>query len=66
MQKLKNYTESLVLNKTIVIERRGKDRYDRELAYLFYNDENLNAKVVEKGYANYYFPEGKDILFQCF
>ncbi len=62
----KAYTESLVLNKTIVIERRGTDRYDRELAYLFDNDENLNAKIVEKGYANYYFPEGHDNYFGVF
>lgn len=62
----KAYTESLVLNKTIRIERRGKDRYDRELAYLFYNSENLNAKIVEKGYANYYFPDGHDNYFSVF
>lgn len=62
----KNYTSSLVMNRTIVIERRGKDKYDRELAYLFYNNENLNAKIVEKGYANAYFPEGKDNYYNIF
>jgi micrococcal nuclease len=62
----KNYTSSLVLNKTIKIERRGKDLYDRDLAYLFYNNENLNVKLVEVGYANYYFPEKKDGYYQLF
>jgi endonuclease YncB( thermonuclease family) len=62
----KAYTENLVLNKTIKIERRGKDLYGRDLAYLFYNDENLNVKLVEEGYANYYFPEGKDSYYSLF
>jgi micrococcal nuclease len=62
----KEYTSSLVMNKTIMIERRGTDRYDRELAYLFYNDEDLNSKVVEKGYANYYFPDGPDNYYSVF
>jgi len=64
----KNYTTILVMNKTIKIERRGTDRYDRELAYLYdiNTNENLNAKLVEKGYANYYFPEGKDSYFALF
>ncbi len=65
-QEAKDYTSSLVLNKTILIERRGKDRYNRELGYLFYDGENLNAKVVEKGYANYYFPDGQDNYYGLF
>ena len=56
----KNYTGDLVANKTLRIEKKGKDLYGRELAYLFYGNENLNSKIVEKGYANYYFPSGKD------
>jgi endonuclease YncB( thermonuclease family) len=62
----KNYTINLVMNKTIKIERKGKDLYDRDLAYLFYNDENLNAKLIEEGYANAYFPEGKDNYYPAF
>lgn len=62
----KDYTSGLVMNKTIKIERKGKDRYDRELAYLFYNGENINAKLVEVGYANAYFPEGKDNYYYKF
>lgn len=62
----KEYTESLVMNKTIRLERQGKDKYNRDLAYLFYNGENLNAKIVEKGYGNYYFPSGKDSYYNVF
>jgi len=62
----KKYTEELVMTKTILIERRGQDLYGRDLAYLFYNTENINAKLVEKGYANYYFPEGGDNYYNLF
>ncbi|MFH1503255.1 MAG: thermonuclease family protein, partial [Candidatus Diapherotrites archaeon] len=62
----KNYTESLVLNKTIKIEKRGKDLYNRDLAYLFYSNENINLALVKEGYANYYFPEGKDNYYSEF
>ncbi|MCX6750545.1 MAG: thermonuclease family protein [Candidatus Pacearchaeota archaeon] len=65
-QEAKNYTESLVLNKTIKIERRGYDLYDRELAYLFDGEENINKKIVGEGYANAYFPDGKDNYYNQF
>jgi micrococcal nuclease len=64
----KNYTASLIMNKTIKIERRGYDLYDRELAYLF--DEsgniNINLELIKAGYANAYFPEGKDNYYSQF
>lgn len=64
----KKYTESLVMNKTVKIERRGKDRYERELAYLFdiETGKNINAEIVRKGYANYYFPDGHDNYYNLF
>ncbi len=62
----KNYTEDLVLNKTLKIERKGKDLYDRDLAYLFYGRENINLALVEEGYANFYFPSGKDNYYNLF
>ena len=62
----KNYTEGLVMNKTLEVETKGKDRYGRELAYLFYNNENINKEIVREGYANPYFPEGKDNYYYQF
>jgi micrococcal nuclease len=64
----KEYTSNFVLNKTIKIERRGKDRYDRELAYLFDVDtgKNINAEIVREGYANYYFPDVHDNYYNLF
>jgi len=58
----KEFLESFVLNKTILLEY-GKNRYDkygRTLAYLYINSENVNLKLVENGFANYYFYDGRD------
>lgn len=62
----KNFLESLVMNKSIGIKREGKDRYNRELAYLFYEDKNLNLEIVKNGFANHYFPSGKDRYYERF
>jgi micrococcal nuclease len=64
----KNYTSGLVMNKTIKIERKGKDLYDRDLAYLFdeSGEKNINLELIKAGYANAYFPEGKDNYYNLF
>jgi len=61
-QEAKNFLENLVLNKTIGLEagREDKDKYQRELRYVFLNGENINVKLIEQGFANSYFPSGKD------
>lgn len=41
-------------NNTISIELHGKDKYDRWLGYLFYNNELLNEKILSQGLANLY------------
>lgn len=64
----KELLESLILNKTVKLEF-GKDKYDRYeriLAYVFLNRENINKKLVEVGFANFYFPSGKDIYYNDF
>jgi hypothetical protein len=37
--------------------------YDRELVYLYDGEKNINKEIVREGYANYYFPEGRDAHF---
>jgi endonuclease YncB( thermonuclease family) len=56
----KNFTSNLVMNKSLTVESKGKDLYDRELAYLYNEDKNINLEIIRAGYAGYYFPEGKD------
>jgi micrococcal nuclease len=63
----KEFLEGKVMNKTIYIERKGKDRYYRDLGYLFlFSGENINSEIVKEGYANYYFPSGKDNYYDEF
>ena len=64
----KDFLEKEILNKTVRLEygKDKKDKYNRGLAYAFLNGENINLKIVENGFANYYFPSGKDIYYNDF
>jgi len=58
----KEFLESEVLGRALIIERHGQDKYYRDLAYLFdfESGENINLEIVREGYGNYYFPSGKN------
>ena len=62
------FLEELVMNKSIVLRSTGKDRYYRELGYLFdvESRKNINLEIVKNGYANFYFPSGKDEYYDEF
>ncbi len=64
----KEFLESEILNKTVRLEfgKERKDRYNRTLAYIFLGNKNINLEIVENGFANYYFPSGKDIYYDDF
>ncbi len=62
----KKFLEEKTINQTIIVEKTKKDRYDRELAYFYLGKANINEEIVNKGYANYYFPEGKDRYYSTF
>lgn len=62
------FLEQEVWNKKVRLEY-GKDKtdlYGRELAYLISEGQNINLKLVEQGFANYYFPSGKDMYYNEF
>ena len=64
----KEFLEELILNKTVKLEfgREKYDKYKRILAYVFISNENINLKLVEEGFANFYFPSGKDFYYNDF
>ena len=66
--KAKIFLEDKALNKTLEIENKGKDLYNRDLGYLYEinSEKSINLEIVENGYANYYFPEGKDVYYDDF
>ena len=67
-EEAKSFLESRVLNKTVEMKFGNEkyDRYDRILAYVFLNEKNVNLELVEKGFANFYFPSGKDFYYNDF
>ena len=64
----KEFLEDLVLNKTVRLEfgKEKEDRYKRTLAYLYYENKNINLELVKEGYANIYFPSGRDSHYNQF
>ena len=46
-------------NKTLKLEDFGKDKYQRTLGYVYYNNQLINKEILEKGLANLYY-YGKD------
>ncbi len=64
----KEFLEKELLNKSVVL-RFGKEKadlYNRTLAYVFVEKENINQKIISKGFANAYFPSGKDAYSESF
>ncbi len=62
------FLEDLVLNRDVGIKygKEKQDKYGRELVYVFIGVQNVNLKLVEEGFANYYFPSGKDEYYNEF
>ena len=64
----KEFLEGVVLNKTAMLKfgKEKQDRYNRTLAYVFVENKNLNLELIRNGFANFYFPSGKDIYYEDF
>jgi micrococcal nuclease len=62
----KEFLENLILEKEITIESFGTDLYKRTLAYVFLGSKNINLEIVKNGFANPYFPEGKQKYYSEF
>lgn len=64
----KNFLEEYISNETIQLEYGDEkfDKYNRILAYIHFNEENINLKIVEEGFATPYFPSGKDVHYYEF
>ncbi len=62
---MSNYSLSLskeLENKSVFIFYKKKDKYGRILAYLFYEGENFNKKLLQSGLAHLYYYE-KDFFY---
>jgi len=67
-EEAKEFLENEILNKTVGLEygKEHYDKYHRVLAYVFLDNRNINLKIIENGYANIYFPSGKDRYYNQF
>jgi micrococcal nuclease len=54
----KKFLESLILNKTVSLKSSGEkyDLYNRRLAYVYLDNEEINLRLIKEGYASAYFP----------
>ena len=59
-QKSKQYLSSLIFNKNVSITYKEKDQYGRILGTIFYENENINLKMVHAGLAWHYVYFAKD------
>ena len=61
----KKFLESRVLNQTVKLfyTEQRKDMYSRDLVYVFLGSDNINAEIVEAGFANTYYPSKKDSYY---
>lgn len=41
-------------NKSITLESSGRDKYDRTLGYIFYNNQLFNEQILKNGLAHFY------------
>lgn len=64
----KKFLEDLILNKTIELEKTEEDTdmYERKLRYVFLDEQNVNLELVKNGFANFYFPSGKEEYYDLF
>jgi len=67
-EQAKEFLEMIILNKTVELKfsKEKYDKYNRKLAYLFYKEKNVNLELVDEGFANFYFPSGKDKYYDKF
>ena len=64
----REFLEEAVLDKTAVLKfgKEKYDKYNRTLAYVFVGEKNVNLELVRNGFANFYFPSGKDVYYDDF
>ncbi len=56
-----NYLRRLTLNKTVTLEIKGRDKYDRVLAEVWINGKNYSALAVAQGLAYPYYTQDQEL-----
>ena len=56
----RDYLRGIILNKVVSITCGDFDKYGRLLVKVFYNNENMNDKMIHLGYAKHYYGGTKE------
>jgi len=59
-EEARDFLEELVLNRSVVLGRAGRDRYGRTLGYVFLDGENVNSLILREGLGTLYYYEEDD------
>ncbi|MEK6898365.1 MAG: thermonuclease family protein, partial [Nanoarchaeota archaeon] len=67
-EEAKKFLEKEIFKKSVELKfgKDKKDLYGRTLAYVFLGNENINLNQIKNGFANFYFPSGKDEYYNDF
>ncbi|TQR25625.1 thermonuclease [Campylobacter sp. MIT 97-5078] len=63
-KKAKEFLASLIAGKEVKVISKGKDRYQRSIALILFNDKDINSAMVANGYAHAYTEYSKDYIIQ--
>jgi endonuclease YncB( thermonuclease family) len=63
-RKARQFTSSLVFGKQVTIRSVDRDRYGRNVAWIYIGEINLNAELVRAGYAWHYRKHSNDPMLQ--
>jgi len=56
----KNFLQNLIINKSILLDRHGTDRYSRVLGYILLDGVNINRELLSRGMGNLYYYDKDD------
>ena len=50
-KKSKQFLANFIAGEVVEVDENGKDRYKRTIGTIYFNDKDINAQMVENGYA---------------
>lgn len=61
-EKSRKFLANLIAGQIVEIKEKGKDKYKRVLGVVYYNGQDINAKMVSGGYAWAFIRYSKDYI----
>ncbi|WP_169975880.1 thermonuclease family protein [Campylobacter sp. RM16191] len=61
-EKSRKFLANLIAGQIVEVKEKGKDKYKRVLGVVYYNGQDINAKMVSSGYAWAFVKYSKDYV----